>query len=98
MGFPLVPLLLVGALSPEGMSDRLCRPLHKCLTEALRALEAPMHPRLLSAAFGDRGHPGIVLSCSRGGIAFPLCATGDEEAGSTDWPSPGEGWEEGEVG
>ena len=98
MGFPLVPLLLVVELSLEGMSDRLCRPLHKCLTEELRTLQAPMHPRLLPAAFGDRGNPGIWWQCSSGGRAFPLFAKGDEEAGSKDWPSTWEGLEEGEVG
>jgi hypothetical protein len=98
MGFTLVPLLLVVELSLEGMSDRLCRPLHKCLTEELRTLQAPMHPRLLPAAFGDRVNPGILLQFSSGGIAFPLFAKGDEEAGSKDWPSTWEGLEEGEVG
>jgi hypothetical protein len=98
MGFTLVPLLLVVELSLEGMSDRLCRPLHKCLTEELRTLQAPMHPRLLPAAFGDQGNPGILLQFSSGGIAFPLFAKGDEEAGSKDWPSTWEGLEEGEVG
>jgi len=98
MGFPLVPLLLGVELRLEGMSDRLCRPLHKCLTEELRTLQAPMHPRLLPAAFGDRGNPGILLQFSSGGIAFPLFAKGDEETGSKDWPSTWEGLEEGEVG
>jgi hypothetical protein len=57
-----------------------------------------VHPRLLPAAFGDRGHPCIFVQRSRGGIAFPLCTKGDEEARSEDWPRPWEGWEEGEVG
>jgi len=98
LGFPLVPLLLVGALRPEGMPHRFRGPLHEGLAEELRTLEAPVPPRLLPTTCGDRGHPCIFLSCSRGGLACAWFAKGDEEAGREDWPSPWEGWEEGAGG
>jgi len=98
MGFTLVTLLLVIELSPEGMPDRFRRPFHECLAEELRTLQAPVHPRLLPAAFGDWGNTCIFLQFSRGGLAFALFAKGDEEAGREDWPGTWEGLEEGKVG
>src|SRR5262249_61027228 len=65
-------LLLIIDLGPEGMSNRLCGPLHKRLPEELWTLETPVHPGLLAAAFGHRCDPCVFLQCSGGGIAFSL--------------------------
>ena len=61
MGLALVALLLVVNLCPEGMPDRLRRPFDKRLPEELGTLEAPVHPGLLAAAFGDWRDPRIFL-------------------------------------
>src|SRR5262245_26178811 len=98
MGFALVTLLLVIELGPEGMPDRFRRPLHKRLAQELWTLEAPVYPRLLPAAFGDRGNPRIFLQFGSGSIAGALFAKGNEKAGSEDRPRAWEGLEEGEVG
>lgn len=74
----LVALLLVVHLRPEGMPDRLRRPFDARLPEALGTLEAPVHPGRLAAPFGSWRDPGIFLECGGGGIAFALCAEGDE--------------------
>src|SRR5262245_56960704 len=97
MGFALVTLLLVIELGPEGMPDRFRRPLHKRLAQELWTLEAPVYPRLLPAAFGDRGNPRIFLQFGSGSIAGALFAKGNEKAGSEDRPRAWEGLEEGEV-
>src|SRR5215510_1152021 len=70
MGLALVALLLGGHLGPEGVPDRLRRPCDTRLPEALGTLEAPVHPRLLAAAFGDRRDPGILLECGGGSIVL----------------------------
>jgi hypothetical protein len=77
---------------------RCRRPLPACWAEALRPLQAPGPPRRRPAACSDRGNPGILWPCDRGGRAFAVCAQSDEEAGSTDGPSPWEGWEAGAGG
>ena len=98
MSFTLVTLLLVIELCPEGMPDRFRRPLHKRLAEELWTLEAPVDPRLLPTAFGDRGNTRIFLQFGSGSIACALFAQGNEKAGSEDRPRAWEGLEEGEVG
>ena len=98
MGFALVTLLLVVDLCPEGVPDRFSGPLHERLSEELWALEAPVHPGLLPAAFRDRCNARIFLQFGGRGIACALFAKGDEEAGGEDRPSTWEGLEEGEVG
>jgi hypothetical protein len=98
MGVALVTLLWVIELCPEGMPDRFRRPRHKRVAEELGTLEAPVDPRLLPAAFGDRGNPRLFLQCGRGGRACAWFAKGDEQAGGEDRPSAWEGLKEGEVG
>src|SRR5262249_61259843 len=98
MGFPLVALLLVINPCPEGMPNRLRRPLHKCLSEKCRALKAPVNPRLFTAACGHRGNPSVLLQFNGRDIAFALLAKGDQEAGSKDGAGTCEGGEEGRVG
>ena len=94
MGVALIALLLVVDLCPEGMPDRFCGPFHECLSEELWTLEAPVHPGLLPAAFGDWCNARIFLQFGGGGIACALFAKGDEEAGGEDRPSAWEGLEE----
>ena len=84
----LVALLLVVDLRPEGMPDRFGSPLHKRLSQELWTLEAPVDPGLLAAAFRDRRNPRIFLEFVGGGVAFPLFAEGDEEAGGKDGTAP----------
>src|SRR5262245_22371314 len=98
MGFALVTLLLIVDLCPEGMPDRLCCPLYKRLPKELWTLETPVHPGLLATAFGHRRDPGIFLQGGGGRIPCALFAEGDEESGSEDGASAGEGLEEREVG
>jgi hypothetical protein len=97
MRFPLVVLLLVIPPRPEGMPDRCGGPLDACLPEALGTLEAPVHPGLLAAAFGDGRAPRLFLPCGGGGRAFPLCAEGDEPPGGADGSRPWERLEQGEI-
>jgi hypothetical protein len=96
-GLPLVTLLLVIEPRPEGGPERCSRPLHKRLAEACGALEAPVAPALLAAAFGDRREAGVRLERGGGGLTCALLATGDQEAGSADGSGTWEGWEEGKV-
>ena len=77
MGFPLLALLLVIDLRPEGMPDRFGGPLHERLAQKLRALETPVDPGLLAAAFGDGRDPGILLQSGGGRIPFALFPEGD---------------------
>ena len=57
-----------------------------------------MDPGFLAAPFCYRCDARELLEYSGGGIAFPLFAEGDEEAGSEDGASAWEGLEQGEVG
>src|SRR5262245_33140759 len=98
MRFPLVPLLLLVDLGPEGMPDRLRRPLHERLPKELWTLETPVPPGLLAAPFGHWRDPGILLQGGGGRIPFTLFAEGHQEAGSEDGASAGECLEEWEVG
>ena len=98
LGFALVTLRLVIELCPEGMPDGFRRPRHKRLAEARWTLEAPVSPRLLPTAVGDRGNTRLLLPFGSGGIACAWCATGDEKAGAEARPRAWEGWQEGEVG
>ena len=96
--FALLALLLVIDPCPEGMADRFRGPLHEGLAEECRTLEAPVDPGFLAAPFCHRCDARELLEFSGGGIAFPLFAEGDEEAGSEDGASAWEGLEQGEVG
>ena len=98
MRFPLVALLLVIDPRPEGMPNRFGCPLDERLPQELWALEAPVHPGLLPAAFGHRRNPRIFLQFGGGGIAFPLFAEGDEQPGGEDGACPWKGLEQGEIG
>ena len=77
MGFPLLALLLVIDLGPKGMPDRFGGPLHERLAQKLRALETPVDPRLLAAAFGDGRDPGLFLQGGGGRIPFALFPESD---------------------
>src|SRR6266849_5321511 len=98
MGLPLVTLLLVINPRPEGMLERLSRPLHERLPEELRTLEAPVDPGVLATALCDRRNTGIRLERSGRRRAFALFAEGDEEPGGEDGTSAWEGLEQGEIG
>ena len=80
------------------MPDRCRGPLHKGLAEEGRTLEAPVDPAFLATPFRDRGNARELLQFGGGRIAFALFAEGDEEPGSEDGASAGEGLEQGEVG
>jgi hypothetical protein len=98
LGFALVALLLIVDLGPEGMPDRLCRPLHKGVPEERWTSEAPVPPGLLPATLGHRCDPRLFVQCRGGGIAFAWLAAGDQEARSADGASAWEGLDEREVG
>src|SRR5262245_20765556 len=90
MSLPSVALLLVIDLCPEGVADGFSGPLHKCVSEERRTLQAPMDPGLLAAAFRDRRDACIFLQFGSGRIAFTLFAEGDQQPGGEDRASAGE--------
>ena len=92
-----VALLLVIDLRPEGMPGGFRRPLDERLAQERRALEAPVHPGFLATAFRDRGDTCIFLEFRGRGIAFPLFAKGDEEAGGKDGPGSWQGVKQWEI-
>ncbi len=98
VGLALVALLLVIDLCPEGMPRGFRRPFHEGLAEELRALEAPVDPRLLAATFGDGCNTGVPLECGGRRLAVALFPKGDEQPGGEDGPCAREGLEEGEIG
>ncbi len=57
-----------------------------------------MDPGFLAAAFRHRRNARIFLEFLGRGIAFPLFAKGDEEAGGKDGPGPWQGVKQREVG
>ena len=98
MGLALVALLLVIDLCPEGMPRGFRRPFHEGLAEELRALEAPVDPRLLAATFGDGCNTGVPLEFGGRRLAVTLFPKGDEQPGGEDGACTREGLEEGEIG
>ena len=97
MGFARIALLLGIDACPEGMPDRFRGPLHEGVAEEGRTLEAPVDPAFLATPFRDRGNARKPLQFGGGRLAVALCAEGDEEPGSKDGASAGEGLEQGEV-
>jgi hypothetical protein len=61
MRLTFVALLLIIDLGPEGMPCGFRRPLHACLAQERRTLEAPVHPGLLATAFRDRRNARLFL-------------------------------------
>jgi hypothetical protein len=98
MRFPLVPLLRLVDLGPEGMPDRLRRPLHDRVPQALWTLETPGHPGLRAAPCGPWRDPGIFWPGGGGRLLCALFPAGDQEAGREDGASAGERLEAWEVG
>src|SRR5437773_1588015 len=84
-------LLLRRDLGPAGMPGGCRRPRDQRLAQALWPREAPVPPGLLATARRDWRNAGGCLTCRGRGNAFPWCAAGDEEAGSTHGPSPWHG-------
>src|SRR4051794_25885636 len=54
------------------MWDGQSGPLYECLTQELRALQAPMYPGLVAAAHGDRSNPGVLLNLVGTGVTLTL--------------------------
>ena len=98
MGLALVALLLVVHLCPEGMPDGFRGPFDERLSEERGALQAPVDPGLLAAAFGYWRDTGVFLEFLGGGIAFALFAKGDEEPGGKDGARAWQGGKEREIG
>src|SRR5262245_59151678 len=84
----LSTLVRVIDLCPAGMSGGCSRPLHQRVAQTLGTLATPGDPGLLAAAFRHGRTSRLFWECVGGGKACPLCAAGDEEAGSTHGPSP----------
>lgn len=61
MRLTFVALLLIIDLGPEGMPCGCRRPLHECLAQERRTLEAPVPPGLLATAFRDRRNARLFL-------------------------------------
>jgi hypothetical protein len=94
----LVALLLVLDLCPEGMPCGCRRPCPEGLAEALRALEAPVDPGLLPAAFCDGGNTGVALAFGGRCLAMAWFPKGDQPPGGEDGPRTGEGLGERDIG
>jgi hypothetical protein len=94
----LIALLLIRDLGPEGRPCGCRRPRDTRLAQERWTLEAPGDPGLRAAAFRHRCNARLLLEVVGGGQAFPLCAAGDEEAGSKNGPSPWQGVKQREVG
>src|ERR1041384_2754981 len=65
MGFALGDHILVVGSGPRAVNDRLSGPFHESLAQELRGLPAPVSPKLMSAFFPHRGHPGELLQTGR---------------------------------
>src|SRR5262245_65322054 len=98
MHFPLLALLLVIDLCPEGMPDRFGGPLHERLSQELGTLETPVPPGLLATPCGHRRDPGIFLACGGGGRACALFADGNEPPRGEDGPRAWESLEQRAIG
>jgi hypothetical protein len=98
MRFPLLALLLVIDLGPEGMPDRFGGPLHERWSQELGTLETPVHPGFFPAACGHWRDSGIFLQCSGSRIACALLPEGDQETGRKDGARAGKGLKQGEIG
>lgn len=90
-------LLRVVGPCPAGMPDRFSRLFHEGLSQEGRALEAPVHPRSVAAAFRHRRNASVLLELIGRGVAFALFAEGDEEPWGKDGASAWEGIKHGEV-
>jgi hypothetical protein len=92
--FALVALLRVIDPRPEGRPERCGGPLDARVPRDLGALEAPVPPGLLAAAFGHRRHPRVFWPCG-GGRAVAWFAAGDAQPGGDDgtraWERLGQG-------
>ncbi len=66
-------------------------PFYECLSEERGALQAPVDPGIVAAAFGHRRNARILLKLGGRGVTVALFAEGDKEAGSTDSPSSWQG-------
>jgi hypothetical protein len=84
MGTAFGPLLRIGGTRPERMADGCTGPFHEGLAEELRALEPPMDPTRVPAAFGDRRHARILLELRGGGLACAWFANSHEEPRGED--------------
>jgi hypothetical protein len=81
-------LLLSIDLGPAGLAGGCSRPCHNRLAPTLGPRETPGAPGLLATACRPWRHPCLCVACVGRGKAFPWCAAGDEEAGSTHGPHP----------
>jgi hypothetical protein len=84
MGTALGPLLRLGGTRPERMADGCTGPCHEGLAAERRALEPPMDPTRVPAAFGDRRHARILLELRGGGLACAWFANSHEEPRGED--------------
>jgi hypothetical protein len=91
-----VALLLSVGTGPNAVVDGFGSPLDEWLSPERRALQAPVDPGVVAAAFGHRRNPGVLLARSSGGVAFAWCADGGAEAGSQDGTSTWQGVKPGE--
>lgn len=98
MGGALVALLLGVGLCPAGMAKGFRGPFHAGLSQEGGALQAPMDPGCVAAAFRHRRDARLLLPCISGEVAFPLFAEGDEKAWGKDRASARQGGTHGEVG
>jgi hypothetical protein len=84
MGLAFGPWLGIVRTRPAGMADGCAGPCHAGLSEALRALEAPVDPPRVPATFGDWRHARILLEVGGGRRAVAWCAQGHEETWGED--------------
>src|ERR1017187_6516317 len=78
----VIALRAVIGLCPVTVENRLAGPLMEGLPQKFRTTPAPMHPVLLSAGFGHRGDPRVLLDLGGVRIAVTLRAKGSDQTGN----------------
>src|SRR5262249_22179356 len=89
---------LVVRSRPEGAWNGFPGPFDKGLTEELRGAKAPVDPRLVPAALGDRGDADAPLDGGRVGESFALLPKGRQQSCGEDRSRSGQCAEEPVVG
>jgi len=80
------------------MADGFGSPLYERVAQERRALQAPVDPGCVAAAFGHRRDPGVCLARIRSGVAVTWFAEGGKKSGGQDGASTWQGVKQGKVG
>jgi hypothetical protein len=98
MGLAFGPLLGIVGTRPQGMADGFTGPVHEGLSEALRALAAPVDPACVPATCGAWRNARRLLEVGGACIAVALFAKGHAEPRGEDRAGTWERRKAGDVG